>query len=127
MTMHVEDNMPRGMSCRGSAAGSAEASGMSKTRQAQRKGGPVGAGGEPAAGPRLRRGSAQEQGIRATAILILSLGICANVAIFSFVDAALIKPLPYEAPDAADASNLRATGLARSINLSYPDMWTGRR
>jgi len=37
-------------------------------------------------------------GFAATAILVLALGICASVAIFAFVDAALIKPLPYENP-----------------------------
>jgi hypothetical protein len=34
-------------------------------------------------------------GFATTAIVILTLGIAASVAIFSFVDAALIKPLPY--------------------------------
>jgi macrolide transport system ATP-binding/permease protein len=33
-----------------------------------------------------------------TAILVLSLGICASVSIFAFVDAALLKPLPYPEP-----------------------------
>jgi hypothetical protein len=37
-------------------------------------------------------------GFAITAILILTLGIAASVAIFSFVDAALIKPLPYQNP-----------------------------
>jgi macrolide transport system ATP-binding/permease protein len=37
-------------------------------------------------------------GFAATAILILGLGICASVSIFAFVDAALIKPLPYRNP-----------------------------
>jgi predicted permease len=37
-------------------------------------------------------------GFAATAILILALGIGASVAIFAFVDAALIKPLPYPNP-----------------------------
>lgn len=55
-----------------------------------------------------------------TAVLVLSLGMCASVAIFSFVDAALIKPLPYK-----DAKNL--VGLFESVpeiaksELSYPD------
>jgi macrolide transport system ATP-binding/permease protein len=34
-------------------------------------------------------------GFTATATIILALGIGASVAIFGFVDAALIKPLPY--------------------------------
>ncbi|HZD51342.1 MAG TPA: ABC transporter permease [Silvibacterium sp.] len=37
-------------------------------------------------------------GFTATAILVLALGICASVAIFAFVDAALIQPLPYQNP-----------------------------
>jgi len=37
-------------------------------------------------------------GFAATAVLILALGIGASVAIFAFVDAALIKPLPYQNP-----------------------------
>jgi hypothetical protein len=37
-------------------------------------------------------------GFSATAILVLALGIGASVAIFAFVDAALIKPLPFADP-----------------------------
>jgi hypothetical protein len=37
-------------------------------------------------------------GFTATAVLVLALGLCASVAIFAFVDAALIKPLPYPNP-----------------------------
>src|SRR5262249_54520222 len=52
--------------------------------------------------------------------LTLSLGICATVAIFAFVDAALLKPLPYR-----DASRLmdvtERTALFRRGNLSYLD------
>jgi len=38
----------------------------------------------------------KHRGFAATAILVLALGIAASVAIFAFVDAALVKPLPYE-------------------------------
>ena len=38
-------------------------------------------------------------GFACTAILILTLGMSASVAIFGFVDAALIKPLPYKDPN----------------------------
>ena len=34
-----------------------------------------------------------------TAVLMLALGICSSTAIFGFVDAALIKPLPYRNPE----------------------------
>ncbi len=37
-------------------------------------------------------------GFACTAILTLALGVCASVSIFAFVDAALIKPLPYRNP-----------------------------
>lgn len=40
----------------------------------------------------------KHRGFACTAILVLALGIAANVAIFGFVDAALIKPLPYRDP-----------------------------
>src|SRR5712691_2870703 len=37
-------------------------------------------------------------GLALTAIVILALGVGASVAIFGFVDAALLKPLPYANP-----------------------------
>ena len=49
-------------------------------------------------------------GFAMTAIAILTLGIGASVAIFGFVDAALIKPLPYQDPN-------RLTMLFEGINL----------
>jgi len=59
-------------------------------------------------------------GFSVVAVLTLSLGICASVAIFAFVDAALLKPLPYK-----DASRLvevtERTTLFPRNNLSYPD------
>src|SRR5579863_10293854 len=61
-----------------------------------------------------------------TAICVLALGMCASVAIFAFVDAALIKPLPYSNPT-------RLVGVTESIalfpraNLSYPDYLDWKR
>jgi hypothetical protein len=37
----------------------------------------------------------QTPGFTATAIIVLALGMCASVTIFTFVDAVLLKPLPY--------------------------------
>jgi macrolide transport system ATP-binding/permease protein len=58
-------------------------------------------------------------GFAATAIAVLAMGIGASVAIFGFVDAALIKPLPY-----ADPNRLMSV-LESSVDglwpLSYPD------
>jgi len=59
-------------------------------------------------------------GFATTAILILTLGIGASVAIFGFVDAALIKPLPYK-----DSNRLvvlfESIPLGLRFHLSYPD------
>ncbi len=59
-------------------------------------------------------------GFTATAILTLALGMGASVAIFAFVDAALLKPLPYR-----NASRLvgvfETVALFPQSNLSYPD------
>jgi macrolide transport system ATP-binding/permease protein len=59
-------------------------------------------------------------GFTITAILMLALGIGASVAIFAFVDAALIKPLPYQDPARLVDVSERAKMFPRS-NLSYQD------
>ena len=59
-------------------------------------------------------------GFTFTAVFVLALGMCASVSIFAFVDAALIKPLPYRDP-------ARLLGVFEKIasfpysNLSYYD------
>ena len=59
-------------------------------------------------------------GFTVTAILVLALGMCASVAIFAFVDAALIKPLPYRDP-ACLVGVYETNGLFQRSNLSYLD------
>src|SRR5437764_9650497 len=62
----------------------------------------------------------------ATAILVLSLGICASVSIFAFVDAALIKPLPY--PNSSRLVDVTETAeMFPRANLSYPDYLDWRK
>jgi macrolide transport system ATP-binding/permease protein len=65
-------------------------------------------------------------GFAATAVLVLALGMCASVAIFAFVDAALIKPLPYPDPLRIAAVTETAPGFPRA-NLSYPDYQDWKR
>jgi macrolide transport system ATP-binding/permease protein len=55
-----------------------------------------------------------------TAILMLALGMCASVTIFAFVDAALLKPLPYHAPSRLLGVYETAQTCPR-CNLSWPD------
>jgi predicted permease len=65
-------------------------------------------------------------GFASAAIVVLALGMCASVSIFAFVDAALIKPLPYRNPS-------RLVGVYESVkiiprsNLSYPDYLDWKR
>ena len=59
-------------------------------------------------------------GFTATAILMLALGMCASVAIFAFVDAALFKPLPYKNP-ATLLGVFEHIDLCPRCNLSYLD------
>jgi predicted permease len=59
-------------------------------------------------------------GFATTAILILTLGIAASVAIFSFVDAALIKPLPYQNPSRLVVL-FESNSLGPRFHLSYKD------
>ncbi|MGA7155417.1 MAG: ABC transporter permease [Acidobacteriaceae bacterium] len=60
------------------------------------------------------------RGFTATAVLMLTLGVGASVAIFAFVDAALIQPLPYPHPNQLVDVTESLTLFPRS-NLSYPD------
>ena len=59
-------------------------------------------------------------GFAFTAVLILALGICASISIFAFVDAALIKPLPYPRPDRL-AFVTESASVFPHANLSYLD------
>jgi len=65
-------------------------------------------------------------GFAVTSILILALGVCASVAIFGFVDSALIKPLPYPNPDQLMLVTESVAMIPRA-NLSYPDYLDWKR
>src|SRR3954471_24635853 len=65
-------------------------------------------------------------GFALTAVLILALGIASSVAIFAFVDAALIKPLPYENPNRL-VQLFESIPLGPRFRLSYPDYLDWKR
>ena len=59
-------------------------------------------------------------GFAITAIIVLALGIGASVAIFAFVDAALLEPLPYADPNRLMAVN-ESSAESPLWPLAYPD------
>lgn len=59
-------------------------------------------------------------GFTCTGVFVLALGMCASVAIFAFVDAALIKPLPYRDQSRLVAVSETSTDYPRAL-LSYAD------
>ena len=62
----------------------------------------------------------KKPGFALIAVLILTLGVCASVAIFGFVDAALIKPLPYAEPSRL-VNLFETNALGSRFHLSYLD------
>lgn len=65
-------------------------------------------------------------GFTCTAIFVLALGMCASLSIFSFVDAALIQPLPYRDPVRLVAV-YEINAMFPLSNLSYPDYLDWKR
>jgi macrolide transport system ATP-binding/permease protein len=65
-------------------------------------------------------------GFAITAILVLALGVGASVAIFAFVDAALLKPLPYSDPSRLVVL-FESNPLGPRFHLSYLDYLDWKR
>jgi macrolide transport system ATP-binding/permease protein len=122
--MQVEDNIRSGMSPEEARrAALVKLGGIEATRQAYR---------DQASLPWLEtigqdlrytvRQLRNNPGFATTALLVLALGMGTAIAIFSFVDAALIKPLPYR-----DASRLvvifGSVPLGPKFHLSFPDYY----
>ncbi|HSS96284.1 MAG TPA: ABC transporter permease, partial [Terriglobales bacterium] len=62
----------------------------------------------------------KDLGFAFTAVFVLAIGMAASTAIFAFVDAALIKPLPYSNPTRL-VDVTESIAMIPRANLSYPD------
>src|SRR5579871_5547849 len=65
-------------------------------------------------------------GFALAVVLVLALGIAASVSIFAFVNAALLKPLPYQDP-ARLVAVFERTASCPECSFSYPDYQDWRR
>jgi macrolide transport system ATP-binding/permease protein len=129
LQMQIEDNLRSGMSAEEARrAALVKLGGLEQTRQAYR---------ERATLPFMEslrmdlrfaaRQMVKNPAFALTAVAVLALGIGASVAIFAFVDATLLKPLPYWKPNRLVGATESVAGIPRA-NLSVDDLrdWRSR-
>jgi macrolide transport system ATP-binding/permease protein len=120
--MHADDNIRAGMNpAQARRQAVLQLGGLEATKQAYRERGTF-----PLLENTLQdlrfalRQLRKNPGFTCTAILMLALGMGASVAIFAFVDAALVKPLPYQNPTRLVEAT-ESIALFGRANLSHPD------
>ena len=65
-------------------------------------------------------------GFALVAIITLALGIGANTAVFSVIDAVMLRPLPYDRPESLIDAQSAGTQNPQASSVSYPDFFDWR-